>query len=228
MNKKKEKIVISIVLVMCVFLALGIFKMNKYYDDKHQEEIALEREERAKEAEKLEKIELEKEKEEERKRKERLEKKRLEFREQAEKRAEEMKAQGIDPKAGTGEVPEPEIKIETDENGNKITVTKVPKINPNSSPNDVEKPSKQDPIPTKAPAEKPDAKVEKPYSPRVEGGNETVYPNTKPSEENKNNTNTGKTGNPFLDTIAEPTTDNEVHSKDLLPEGEKMGHGDKF
>lgn len=231
MTKKQEKFMMVGSVIIIMLLIFGIFKLNKYYDDKHQEEIALEMEERAKEEKKLEKIELEKKKAEEERKKEETAKLREQFRKDAQQNKGTSKGsnQGTNSNTGTGKVPEPEVKQGTDNNGNKITVTKVPKINPSSSPEDVEKPVKQDPSPVATPPkDKPNAKVEKPVSPRVDGTNETTYPNTKPSEGNKNNT--GKTGNPLIDNAeGDPAKGaSEMKSEDIGDPNKKMGQGDKF
>ncbi len=229
MTKKQERIVVLVGIIISAFLLYGIVKMNMDHKIAEQERIALEMEERSKEEAKLEKIELEKKKEREKKREEEIEKKRLEYRAQAQEAAKQGKTQGVNSNNGSGNVPAPEVKVGTDNDGNQITVTKVPQINTSSSPAEVEKRETAQPIPTQAPAEKPEARVEPPYSPRVEGGNETVYPETKPSEENNTNTSTGNTGNPFLDfKTKDPSEFNESYSEDIGDPNKKPGQGDKF
>lgn len=120
-----------------------------------------------------------------------------------------------------------------DNSGNKITVTKVPKINPNSAPEDTEKPSKKEPAPTIPPKEEPNATVtQPPTSAKDEGTNNPTYPNTKPDEGNENN-NTN-TGNPALDNFlnnveGDPLKGpNSSYSEDIGDPNIKPGQGDKF
>lgn len=235
MTKKQEKFMMVGSVIIIILLIFGIFKLNKYYDDKHQEEIALEMEERAKEEERLEKIELEKKKEDEIKKAEEMEKLREQFRKDAIAQGKLGTNQSNSSNSGTGKVPAPETRKTTDKDGNKITVTKVPKINPNSVSDEVEKPSKKEPAPTTPPKDNPNATVTKPpTSARDEnkGGNNTTYPNTKPTEENKNNTNANINNNgvynPFTDPSVPASKPRSSNSEDLLAPGEKMGQGDKF
>lgn len=236
MTKKQKKLMMVGSVVIIMLLLFGIFKLNKYYDDKHQEEIALEMEERAKEEERLEKIELEKKKAEEERKKEETAKLREQFRKDAEKNkgTSQGNNQGTNSNTGTGKVPEPETIKATDNQGNKITVTKVPKINPNSVPDEVEKPSKKEPAPTVPPKENSNATVTKPpTSAKDEGTNNSTYPNTKPTEENKTsgNTNTGNNNgvyNPFTDPNVPASKPRSSNSEDIGDPNKKMGQGDKF
>lgn len=137
MTGKKEKVIISIVMIVCVFLALGIFKMNKDHKEKVQAELIKEEEQLAEEEkQKEEELAIEKEKAD------------LEFVRKIEETFE--RNQRITKEREAKEVPVPETSKAEDEEGNTIDIINIPEVKPSlPKPEGMEKPKE----PTKEPKE---------------------------------------------------------------------------
>src|SRR5690625_99296 len=119
-------------------------------------------------------------------------------------------------KAKEKEVPAPEVEITKNQEGNKITVTKVPEINPKSVPAEVEKP-KETPKPKEPPKPKnEEAKKDPTTPPKYE--EKDVKPNKPAKEDNSN-----ETYNPFTDPNRPPTKIDSYEAEE-----HEMGNGDKF
>lgn len=236
MTKKQNKIAITVGLIISILLIFGIFIMNRNHKLEVEKQFEIEQERLAEEERKAKELEEMRKKEIAEKKELETEAKREQFKKDAKGSTQEQRAQDTNANSGTGKVPAPETRKTTDKDGNKITVTKVPKINPNSVSDEVEKPSKKEPAPTTPPKENSNATVTKPpTSAKSEGTNNSTYPNTKPSNDNKDdnnnkNNNTGKTGNPFLDNVKGDSSKgaNSSNSDDIGDPNKKPGQGDKF
>ena len=196
MTKKKETAIVIIGLIISLVLVFGIFKMKENHKIKLENKKEVARQERLEE----EKIEKEKQMA--------IEKEKID---KAIKEKDTGKTGLVATEDDLSETATPEVKVKTDENGNKITTVDVPGINPKSSPEDAEKPNKPT-SPKKTEDKKPsnDKNTSKPNNsnnskPKTDPSKPN---NTSTSKPSNNNTNTSKPSKPNNTNTSKPNTNN--------------------